>query len=73
MSTRANQVANLRLWLSAARAAEIAEFLSAMRDELSTRLDFDAANYVTRAVACLDARKLAARLSSATAEPPARV
>lgn len=69
MSNRANQVANLRLWLAAAPAEELAEFLSAMRDELSTRLHFDCANYVSKGIACLDARKIAERLSPATAEP----
>lgn len=71
MIGRASQLDNLRLWLAAATPAQLADFLSAVRDELSTRLDFDSANYVTRALACLDVRRMSERLGPATTEPPA--
>jgi len=69
MSTRANQLANLRLWLAASPTSEIAEYLGVIRDELSTRLNFDAANYVTRAVACCDVVKVGSRSVPASADP----
>jgi hypothetical protein len=70
MSDRANQLANLRVWLAGTASKNLAEFLGCVRDELSTRLAFDSANYVTRAIACLDERRLADQLSTATTEPP---
>jgi predicted NAD/FAD-dependent oxidoreductase len=66
------QVSNLRLLLASLPAPELAELMGVMADELRTRLQFDAANYVTRAVACLDARRLADRDLSATTEPAAQ-
>jgi hypothetical protein len=70
MSARAMQLANLRVWLAAVPTSDLGEYLSAMRDELSTRLNFDAANYVTRAIASLDVVKVGSRAIPATAEPP---
>jgi hypothetical protein len=73
MSARANQLANLRLWLASTPTVELAEYLACVRDELSTRLNFDAANYVTRAIACCDVVKVGSRAVPATSEPPASV
>ncbi len=72
MSERANTIANLRHWLTLAPSSQLAEFLACLRDELSTRLNFDAANFVTRGIACLDERKVAERLRVPD-QPPADV
>jgi hypothetical protein len=64
-----NQLGNLRLWLASASVDQLGEFVSAIRDEASSRLAFDAANYMTRALACLDVARLAQRLAPATTEP----
>lgn len=66
------QVSNLRLLLCALPADELCELLGVAADELRTRLQFDAANYITRAVASLDQVRLADRALAPSSEPPPR-
>lgn len=54
-------VTNLKLWLSLMDERCLAEVVQATRNELQGRLKLDAANYLTRAVACLDIERVAPR------------
>jgi hypothetical protein len=66
------QVANVRTMLADLPATSVAELMGCIADELRTRLQFDAANYVTRGVATLDVVRLADRAMPATTEPTAK-
>jgi hypothetical protein len=63
----------LRLWLAAQELPRLVEVLAAVGDELSSRQQFDARNYITRAVACLDAERITFAERQAPAESPSSV
>jgi hypothetical protein len=64
-------VARLRLWIALMSDVELAAMLTGAAEELTGRMHCDAANYVVRGVACLDADRLQIEREPATAEPPA--
>lgn len=61
--------AELRLLLGLTPTDDLASLLDCFAQELSTRLKLDAAHYVVKAVACLDAERLDATPLPATTEP----
>lgn len=60
---------NLRVLLALTPTDDLAALLDCFAQELSTRLKLDAAHYVVKAVACLDADRLDVTALPATTEP----
>lgn len=71
MTERARQLDTYRLWIGLATTPVLTDMLAILRNELAGRLELDASNYLTRAVACLDAARFASNRPPATTEPSA--